>query len=173
MFELYSVPVLDTERLRLRGLVERDLAALAAINADAETMRYLGTGEVLDEYGTWRQLAMMVGHWALKGYGFFAVEERRTGAFVGRVGFLHPATWPELELAWTIARPHWGQGYASEAAEAARDWGFATLGLKRVASFIHKGNARSIRVAEKLGAKPDGTVRLFGHDVLRYVIERR
>ena len=172
MFELSRIPVLDTERLRLRGFAERDLAALTALNADPETMRYLGTGEPLDELGSWRQFAMFIGHWTLKGHGFFAVEERRSGAFVGRVGFLHPATWPELELAWTIARPHWGKGYASEAAVAARDWGFATLGLKRVASFIHPENARSIRVAEKIGARPDGALHLFAREILRYAIER-
>jgi RimJ/RimL family protein N-acetyltransferase len=172
MFELSRIPVLDTERLRLRGFADRDLAALTAMNADPETVRYLGTGEPLDEMGSWRQLATFIGHWAMKGHGFFAVEERGTGVFVGRVGFLHPATWPELELAWTIARPYWGKGYASEATTVARDWGFSTLGLKRVASFIHPENARSIRVAEKIGEKPDGRVTLFGKDVLRYAIER-
>ena len=172
MFELSRIPVLDTERLRLRAFAERDLPALTAMNADAETVRYLGTGEPLDEIGSWRQLTMILGHWALKGYGFFAVEERATERFVGRVGLFYPATWPELELGWTIARPHWGKGYATEAALAARDWGFARLGLKRIASFIRPENERSIRVAEKIGEKPDGSVTLFGKDALRYALER-
>jgi RimJ/RimL family protein N-acetyltransferase len=172
MFELSRIPVLDTERLRLRGFAERDLPALTVMNADAETVRYLGTGEPLDELGSWRQLTMVIGHWALKGYGFFAVEERASGAFVGRVGLFYPATWPELELGWTIARPHWGKGYATEAALATRDWGFSALGLKRIASFIRPENERSIRVAEKIGERPDGSVALFGKDALRYALER-
>ena len=172
MFELARIPVLDTERLRLRGFREHDLPALTAMNADAETVRHLGTGEPLDELGSWRQLTRVIGHWALKGYGFFAVEERATERFVGRVGLFYPATWPELELGWTIARPHWGKGYATEAALAARDWGFSALRLKRIASFIRPENERSIRVAEKIGEKPDGSVTLFGKDALRYALER-
>ena len=172
MFDLSRVPVIETARLRLRCPEERDFAALAAFNADAETMRYLGTGETLDEMGSWRQLAMLLGHWALRGYGLFVVEERASGAFVGRVGLLNPATWPEIELAWGVARPHWGKGYAPEAAAAVRDWAFGPLGLTRIASFVHRENHRSIRVAEKLGSRREGTVRLLGHEVPVYAQAR-
>lgn len=173
MFDLARVPVIATARLVLRRPEERDLAALAAFNADPETMRFLGTGETLDERGSWRQLAMLLGHWALRGYGLFAVEERASGAFVGRTGLLYPAAWPEIELAWGIARPHWGRGYASEAALAVRDWAFGTLGLERVASFIHRENLRSMRVAEKIGSRREGTLRLMGHEVFVYAQARR
>jgi RimJ/RimL family protein N-acetyltransferase len=77
---------------------------------------------------------------------------------------LHPLEWPEPELAYTLDQPFWGQGLAVEAARAARDWAFARLGMSRLASFILPDNARSIRVAKKLGAVREGTVELREFD---------
>jgi RimJ/RimL family protein N-acetyltransferase len=98
----------------------------------------------------------------LRGYGVFAIEEAASRRVIGHVGILHPADWPEPEIAYTIGPAAWGQGYATEAARAVRAWAFDSYAFPRLVSFIVPANARSIRVAEKLGAIRDGTVRLRG-----------
>jgi RimJ/RimL family protein N-acetyltransferase len=170
VFDLRSIPVLETARLRLRGFEARDLEPLAALNADPEVMRFLGDGATLDRHGSWRQLAMMIGHWALRGYGLFAVERRTDGAFVGRIGLLEPEGWPGTELAWTVAPAHWRQGYATEAAAAVRDWAFGTLRIRRLVSMIDEGNRASARVAEKVGERFEGRHEIFGKSVRLFAI---
>lgn len=154
--------VLDTPRLRLRPFVQGDLDAYAAICADAEVMRYIGTGETVSRADAWRQMAIFLGHWALLGYGMWALEEKETGAFVGRVGFLHPPDWPDFELGWTLARAAWGRGYATEAAARALDYAWRELRRARVVSLIRPANERSVRVALRLGAQRAGEVLLRG-----------
>ncbi len=162
--------VLDTERLRLRLPREDDLEALAAMHADADTMRYMGG--TLDRTQTWRSIAMSLGHWQMRGYGMFAVESRRDGRFVGRVGFLYPEGWPGFEIGWLIGSAHRGRGYATEAATAALDWCFRTLEETHVISLIHRDNAPSARVAEKLGERPEGETRVRDIDVIIYGMDR-
>jgi RimJ/RimL family protein N-acetyltransferase len=98
-------------------------------------------------------MAMFVGHWQLRGYGVWAVEEKATGAFIGRVGLHNPDGWPGIEVGWTLGRASWGKGFATEAGRAALTWSFDALGLDHIISLIHPENARSIRVAERLGMK--------------------
>jgi RimJ/RimL family protein N-acetyltransferase len=169
----YAVPSLDTPRLRLRQFAEADLDDYAALCADAEVMRYLGDRGPLSREDAWRQLAMLVGHWALRGYGMWAVEELATGAFVGRVGLHYPEGWPEPELGWALARHYWGRGYALEAATAALRVAFATLGWPRAVSLIAASNLRSIRLAERLGEHFERNLVVRGHEVGLYAIERR
>ncbi len=163
---------LDTERLRLRFMEERDLDAFAGMYADPETMRYIGEGKVLSRMDTWRSIAGVLGHWLLKGYGMWAVEKRSTGELIGRLGFIDVEGWPGFELGWLIARSHWGVGYASEGASAAYDYAIHTLKRERVISLIRPGNDRSVRVAEKLGFVRDGTVELLGQAAMVYANRR-
>jgi len=163
---------LETERLRLRLMEERDLDAFAAMYADAETMRFIGEGKVLNRTDTWRSIAGSLGHWLLKGYGMWAAELRSTSEVVGRVGFLEVAGWPGFELGWLIARPHWSKGYASESARVALDYATGPLGRQRVISLIRPGNERSVRVAERLGFVRDGAVELSGAAALVYANRR-
>jgi RimJ/RimL family protein N-acetyltransferase len=160
--------ILDTARLRLRPFRESDWDAYAAICADAEVMRYLGTGATLSRDDSWRAIAGMLGHWQLRGYGMWAVESREDGAFVGRVGFLDPPGWPGFELGWVLGRAHWGRGYATEAARAALDCAFSTLRRDRVIHLIRPGNAPSIRVAARLGARRAGELELLGAQAIVY-----
>jgi RimJ/RimL family protein N-acetyltransferase len=102
----------------------------------------------------------VLGQWPMRGYGMYAVEV--DGRCAGWAGVLYPLEWPEPELSYSLDQPFWGRGLATEAARAVRDWAFATLGFTRLASFIRPDNARSIRVAEKLGAVREGTVELRG-----------
>ena len=112
-------PTLDTERLVLRQFEERDLDAYAAMSADAEVMRYIGQGGPIGRDAAWGQLAFFLGHWALRGYGMWALELRASGRLIGRAGFINPEGWPGLELGWLLARDAWGCGYAAEACAAA------------------------------------------------------
>lgn len=164
---------LETERLILRMWREEDFEAYARIHGDGEVMRFLGpTGEPLSRMEAWRHLATMVGHWHLRGYGHWAVEEKSGGALVGRIGFLNPEGWPGFELGWTLGREHWGRGYATEGARRALAYAFTEMNREHVISLIQPGNRNSIRVAERMGEKLEGRTDLFGKDVLIYGIDR-
>jgi RimJ/RimL family protein N-acetyltransferase len=163
---------LDTDRLRLRMFREDDLDAYAAICADPEVMRYLGEGKPLGRPEAWRQMAMILGHWTLRGFGLWAVEERATGALLGRIGFFQPEGWPGFELGWMLRRKAWGKGYATEGARRALAHAFTEMGRERVISLIYPANAASIRVAERLGERLESRTELFGHEVSVYAITR-
>lgn len=166
-----NVPTLTTERLRLRELREQDLDAFARIHADPEVMRFLG-GAPLSREDTWRKMAMLVGHWHLRGFGFWAVESLESGEVVGRVGFHQPEGWPDFELGWTIGRQHWGKGYATEAARHALDHGFRELDRKHIISLIHPDNERSIAVAKRLGETLEGEFEHGGAMLSVYGVDR-
>ena len=163
---------LETERLILRMFREADFEAHALICSEPEVMRFLGEGRPLDRFEAWRSMAMILGHWQLRGYGPWAVEERSSGKYIGRIGFFYPEGWPGFELGWVLGREYWGQGYASEGARRALDYAFAEMGRDHVISLIHPDNSPSIKVAERLGEKIEGQTELFGHQVLIYGISR-
>lgn len=167
-----SVPRITTDRLVLRGFDGSDFEPYAAMMADREVTRYLGDGRPLGRIDAWRQLALIVGHWSLRGFGLWAVEERTTGALAGRIGCFEPEGWPGFELGYVLARPFWGHGYATEAGEAALRYARETLGRDRIISLIDPRNAASIRVAERLGAVADGMVDLSGRPARVYAYPR-
>lgn len=143
--------VLETERLILRPIdAAKDFEPWARAMADENTVRYLGT-KPMSRANAWRNMAMVMGHWTIRGYGFFSLESKATGEWVGRVGPWFPEGWPEPEIGWTISPDHLRQGYAIEAARASLDYVFNTLGWEQVIHVILPGNAASIAVAEKLG----------------------
>jgi RimJ/RimL family protein N-acetyltransferase len=146
------IPVLETERLVLRGWSNDDFDALAEFMADAEVMKYL-TGRPMTRGDAWRSLASTVGHWHLRGYGLWAVERKSDRALVGRVGLLNPEGWPALEVGWTLGKPFWGAGYATEAAAAAMRYGFLTQPVGQLISCIDPDNEPSQAVAARLGEK--------------------
>lgn len=166
-----NVITLETDRLKLRGWRNEDFDEYAELCADAEVMRFLG-GKPLDQLEAWRHFAFLVGHWELRGYGHWVVEEKSTGKLAGRVGFLYPVGWPGFEIGWTLKREFWGKGYASEAARRALQYGFNELDKPHIISLIHPENKASIQVAERLGETIEGKTELFGHDVLIYGIDR-
>ncbi|MEL7296891.1 MAG: GNAT family N-acetyltransferase [Pseudomonadota bacterium] len=145
-------PRIETERLILREIdPERDFDAWASAMADEETVRYIG-GKVMDRAIAWRSMATVIGHWQIRGYGFFSVEDKATGQWVGRVGPWFPEGWPEPEIGWTIMREHWGRGFATEAGAACIEYVRDTLGWSQVIHAILEGNLGSAAVAEKLGS---------------------
>ncbi|MEJ0026924.1 MAG: GNAT family N-acetyltransferase [Rhizomicrobium sp.] len=143
------IPRLETGRLALREWRAEDFDALAQFYADAEVMKFLGG--VMERNDAWRALAGTMGHWTLRGYGTWAVERKSDGVLLGRVGLINPEGWPSLELGWTLGRPHWGQGYASEAAAAALDYAFLTQPVDRMISCIDPDNKGSQAVAQRIG----------------------
>jgi RimJ/RimL family protein N-acetyltransferase len=165
----FRIPTVETERLVLRAFRDDDLDAFAAMSADPEVMRYIGSGETLGRDAAWRNLAGFNGHWSLKGCGMWAIERKSDGAFLGRVGLHHPPYWPALEAGWTLARAAWGQGYAREGAAEALAFARRELPPQRLVSFIQLGNQRSVKVALALGARLEGQSDLLGSPVLVYV----
>jgi RimJ/RimL family protein N-acetyltransferase len=95
------------------------------------------------------------GQWSVLGMGGWAVEDLASGALAGEVAVHRPVDYPETELGWLLFEGFEGRGYAYEAAGAARDWAFSHLGLASIVSYIDRDNARSIRLAERLGAVLD------------------
>lgn len=167
------IPTLVTERLRLRAFRKDDLDDYAALNADREVVRYLGAGsEPWDRGRSSRHLAFLLGHWQLWDAGTWAVEHKESGAFLGMVGFSSPEGWPGFELAWTLARRAWGQGYATEGARAAMDYSFTVWKKDHIISLIEPDNQASIRVAERLGERLRGRITHFGKEVLCYGLDR-
>ena len=167
-----SVPTLDTARLRLRPWHDEDLEPYAAMCADPEVMRYMGDGAPLSRDDAWRSMAMFVGHWQLRGYGMWAVEERDSRVFIGRVGLHRPEGWPGLEVGWMLDHATWGRGYATEAGRASLDHAWRTLDVDHVISLIMPENQASIRVAERLGQKREDTFDLNGLEVLVFGVDR-
>lgn len=163
---------LTTDRLILRRLRNSDFEAYAQMCADIDVMRFIGDGLPLERPMAWRNLALMLGHWSLRGYGLWAVEERASGKLAGRIGFWNPEGWPGFELGWMLARRYWGMGYATEGAKAALRYAFTELGQNEVISLIHPENAASIRVAERLGERPAGTAEVLGKPVLVYRVSQ-
>jgi RimJ/RimL family protein N-acetyltransferase len=162
---------LETERLIMRMWRESDFDEYAELCADPEVMRFLG-GKVFDRTEAWRQMASMIGHWYLRGYGIWAVEEKESGRLAGRIGCINPEGWPGFEVGWTLRREFWGKGYATEAARRALEYGFHDLDRPHIISLIHPENRASIRVAERLGETLEGNARVFDTDVLVYGIDR-
>jgi RimJ/RimL family protein N-acetyltransferase len=151
-----QVPVLETERLRLRGHRLDDFTACAAMWADPIVTRHT-TGKPQTPEEVWARMLRYVGHWALLGFGFWAVEEKASGEFVGELGFadfkrgIEPALHGMPEVGWILTSRVHGKGYATEALHAAIAWGDQHFGAVRTACLIHRENVASIRLAQKFG----------------------
>lgn len=137
---------------------------MAAINAEPETMRFVGEGLPYDRATSDEQLAKWRTHWEDFGYGLFATTLRDGGELIGFAGVMQPFFMPEVmpsnEIGWRLARRHTGRGYATEAAIAARDWAIERVGP--LISIIRPENTASVRVAEKIGMSLD---RMMDHPV--------
>lgn len=163
----FAIPVLETGRLTLREPREGDLPALTAFAASDRTRFIGGPRSALD---AWHGFLRQIGHWAFRGYGWWTIEIRATGAVAGRcgVGFHHG--YAEPELGWQVFDGFEGQGIAFEAALAARRHAQTAQGLGPLMSMVHPDNTRSARLALRLGAVSEGAGEIDGNpfDIWRH-----
>lgn len=157
------MPRLETERLVLRAFAPGDVESFAGFYG-SEASRYVGGPE--QSYATWRRIASYAGSWFLRGYGKFVVEEKASGKTVGIVGPWYPEGWPEPEIGWTVLPEFEGRGYAREAATRAISYAYEELGWTTAMSAIFQGNERSVKLAERLGAKHDGLAEVKPYGML-------
>jgi len=156
-----EIPLIETPRLRLRGHYPSDLAASVAMWQEPAFYQYLG-GQPLPEEEVWTKMLRHLGIWALCGYGFWAVEEKATGDFIGVVGFgdwqrtISPSLKGYPEVGWVLAPHTHGQGYATEAAQAALAWADTQLQQPRTVCLIHPDNLPSLQLAAKVGYQEFG-----------------
>lgn len=145
-------PLIRTERLLLRPYRLEDFPHLLTFY---ETDRAAFIGGKLSPRQVWDGFMNCIGQWSVLGFGGWAVEETASGALVGEVAVHRPVDYPETELGWLLFDGFESRGYAYESAFAARHWAFSELGLSSIVSYIDRDNARSIRLAERLGATID------------------
>jgi RimJ/RimL family protein N-acetyltransferase len=165
--------LIETERLLLRPPEDGDVDAVYRFISDPEVMRWIDpTGATYGYDSAKERLAKYREAWEIDGFGHLMIVDRATGEAVGRVGMLwwDPRTWTfglrrdigddgELEIGWTLERAAWGNGYATEAATATRDWMLRELKPRRLISLIHPENVPSKRVAERIGEE-------YRHDIV-------
>jgi len=151
-----EVPEIETERLRLRCHRLEDFEGCSTIWSDPGVVRFIG-GKPLTREEAWARVLRYVGHWALLGFGLWAVELRESGDYVGDIGFakyqrdIQPALPDVPEIGWVLAARAQGRGLATEAVQAATAWGDARFGGSRTVCLIHPENVASLRVAVKCG----------------------
>ncbi|MEM8775953.1 MAG: GNAT family N-acetyltransferase [Pseudomonadota bacterium] len=146
----FKIPTIESARLIFREFREdSDFDAYAEFYATEQTRFY---GGPLDRSAAWRAAAAMMGHWIIRGFGAWALEEKTTGDFCGIVGLWYPEGWPEREITWSIVPHKQGKGLAYEGAVRVRQFAFETLDWDKVHSCILEGNQASIGLAKKLGA---------------------
>ena len=155
-----ACPTIETERLILRPFTEADLAAYTRVLQHPAVRESLRLPDTIGEFQAWEQMAAFTGQWVLRGTGQWALEEKSTGAFVGRAGTHapHREDWPGVEVGWTLHPDHWGKGYATEAGRASVNWAFsADEDRTELYSMILTTNTRSQAVAMRLGFEPAET----------------
>lgn len=157
-----NIPEIETGRLILRATRESDLDAVAAMMAGPRS-RFIGGP--MDRAQSWRAIAAGLGHWLLRGFGFWTIEHRASGQAAGACGFIHREGWEEPELGWHVYDGFEGQGIAYEAAMAARSHGARHFGLDGVISYIAAANSRSQALAHRLGAWRERNGQLLGQPV--------
>ena len=164
----FTIPEIETERLRLRLPKASDLEAHVAFRASE---RSIGVGGPFDAPSSFHHLAGIIGQWQMRGYGRWMVADKETDTPFGVVGIYHPADWPEPEIGWSIYADAEGKGIALEAATAARRFAYETLGWSRIVSLVMEDNHRSIALAKRMGCTPEslfthptyGTLRVWRH----------
>ncbi len=146
-------PALRTERLILRPWQDADLEPFAALNADPAVMEYFPS--LLSRAQSDAMADRIRSHFERYGYGLWAIEVPGVAPFIGFTGLNRPSFMPDVEVGWRLARSYWRAGYATEAARASLDWGFAHLDVPEIVAMVVPDNLRSQRVMAKLGMQRD------------------
>ncbi len=164
--------VMTTERLNLRKMTTEDVQNLMQIFSDQETMKYYPS--TMNEEQAMGWIVRTLCNYEKLGVGFWIVEDKSTGRFLGQCGII-PQEFggaDVMEIAYLFVRREWGNGYATESAKACKEYGFQSLGLQKMYSFIDANNSRSARVAERNGMNVEMTITKWGKDVLVYSVSR-
>lgn len=148
---------IETERLTLRQFREDDWQDLHRYYSDESAMKYT-VGRTFTEGETWRALCSMLGHWAIRKYGPYAVEEKSSSKVIGIVGFWYPNDWPSPEIKWALSPKYWGKGFAKEAAKAVQRVGREYMPNIHLISLIHSKNHASKKLAIALGSTLESEV---------------
>lgn len=159
--------VVETERLLIRKWNDEDVAAVADIYLKPEVMQFI-PGGIWTAERTARIIARMRELDVEQGYGFYPVVVKSLGTVIGHCGLGQLEQTPEIEIAFVLDSPHWGKGYASEAARAMLAHGFTNLKIPRIVAVAFPENARSIGVMRSSGMAPLGLAHHFGIDVVKY-----
>lgn len=154
---------IETARLQLRRLESRDLDDLARIYQNPEVMRYRLHRSPASREETQRQLTQMLKHWQQYGFGRWAIVEKSTQQFIGHAGLEVVGALDEIEVNYLLARSHWNQGLATEAATAIVKYGFTALGFDRLVAIAKPENFGSRRVMEKIGMSYEKEISLYGN----------
>jgi RimJ/RimL family protein N-acetyltransferase len=166
-------PTLTTERLVLRSHRLDDLDDYIALWRDESVVRYIG-GRKLEQHECWARIMRFTGMWTLLGYGFWIIEDRATGAFLGEAGvmdakrIIEPTLAGTLEAGWVMAAPARGKGMAFEAMSAVLDWTDATYPDVKQSCIIQEGNAASVKLAERLGFREVAHSDLTGTPMIQF-----
>jgi RimJ/RimL family protein N-acetyltransferase len=163
-------PEIETDRLRLRSFVPEDLNDLYLVFGDSEVMRYISRGKARTLAETKKGLQRTIETWQSRGFGFWAVTLKASGKVIGYCGFMVLEGTSEIELAYGLAKSHWGSGLATEAARACLRCGFAEMKLERIVAVVNPLNVASQRVLEKLGMKHTKNAHHYGADLMYYEI---
>ena len=161
---------LTTERLVLRPPTLDDLPVWHAIYLDAEEVWYGAPRSSLDENRG--KLERQIAHFEQHGFGMCAVDLAASGETIGSAGLQHLEGGPEIEVGYRFLKAHWGQGYATESAQASIAFGFDEVGLERIVAVALETNVTSRRVLEKCGLHEIGLTHVYGLEHVKYEIRR-
>lgn len=162
---MQPIPRFTSERLVLRAFTPADFEPLAAFFADPVSASY---GGPCGRDEAWRKFAVYSGHWVLRGFGPWALEEKSSGAFVGICGLWFPEGWAEPEITWALVPGQHGKGYATEAARRSLRAAYEHFGWTTAISVVATSNPASIAVAERLGAQREDTIPFRGGQAYVY-----
>lgn len=164
--------MIETDRLLLRRFTPGDLDAFAALNADADVMRYIGDGKLQSRAQTEVRLNAFIEHWEQHGFGLWVTLEKASNEFAGFCGLKYLDNTSEIEVGYRLAKRFWGMGLATEGAAASLVFGFKDLGLDRIVAVVQPENIASRRVIEKIGLRYVKDARFYDTDVKYYAITR-
>jgi ribosomal-protein-alanine N-acetyltransferase len=165
-----KAPEIETDRLRLRSFTMGDLDDLHLIFGDAEVMKHITGGKARSRAETKTGLRRTIEGWAARGFGFWAVSVKEQNTVLGYCGYMLLDGTPEIEIAYGIARAHWGKGFATEAARACLRYGFEEMKLDRIVAVVNPQNVSSQRVLGKLGMRHTGNAHHYDADLMYYEI---
>lgn len=160
---------LETERLIFRQWTHEDFTTFSNFYSSEETARFVGGVKTPEE--AWRLMASYIGHYALNGFSYLAIDEKETNSLVGTIGLWNSEPWPEPELGYWLLPEAQGKGFGVEAGLAVKKYGLEVVKLPSLISCIDPENEPSKKLAMRLGASHDGTIDLLNygpHEVYRH-----